>query len=93
MNFTPIDDYLLVKPDEVEVVTASGIVLPSQAQTAPNTGTVVAAGPGQYQAGILVPMPVAEGDRVFFYQGHGIPHEIDGVEYFILRTSSLVAKL
>ncbi len=92
--FQPLEDRVLVRPAEPETVSASGIVLPDQAQEKPQRGTVVAAGPGRVdRKGELRPMPVAVGDEVVYgkYAGHEI--EIDGQEYKILRADELLAKI
>ena len=46
-TITPLDDRIVVKPDTADERTASGIYLPEAAQEKPQTGKVVAAGPGK----------------------------------------------
>lgn len=67
MNFTPVDDRVIVKPDTPDEVSKGGIVLPDQSKDPPKTGTVVAVGPGRLNDdGERLPMFVKCGDRVVF---------------------------
>ena len=43
----PLDDRLVVLPDDPEEVTAGGIVLADSAQQKPQRGKVIATGPGK----------------------------------------------
>ncbi len=47
LKIRPLDDRVVVKPEEAEETTAGGIVLPDSAQEKPQRGTVVAIGPGR----------------------------------------------
>ncbi|MHC4988966.1 MAG: co-chaperone GroES, partial [Planctomycetota bacterium] len=46
MKLKPMEDRVVVKPQEAEEKTAGGIVLPDSAKEKPLMGTVVAVGPG-----------------------------------------------
>ena len=46
MNLQPLDDRIVVKPNEAETQTASGLVIPDTAKEKPQQGTVLAVGPG-----------------------------------------------
>ncbi|NQV96946.1 MAG: co-chaperone GroES, partial [Acidimicrobiaceae bacterium] len=48
MNLKPLDDRIVVKPNEAEKTTASGLVIPDTAKEKPQEGTVVAVGPGRW---------------------------------------------
>lgn len=93
MAFTPLEDYIWIEPDAIETVTSAGIVLPTQAQEIPATGTVKAAGPGKYEQGIFVPMSVEVGDRVLFHRGHLFTVDAGDTDYTMIRATSLVAIL
>ncbi|MFM9119883.1 MAG: co-chaperone GroES, partial [Acidimicrobiaceae bacterium] len=41
MNLKPLDDRIVVKPNEAEKTTASGLVIPDTAKEKPQEGTVV----------------------------------------------------
>jgi chaperonin GroES len=48
MNLKPLDDRIVVKPNEAEQTTASGLVIPDTAKEKPQQGTVLAVGPGRW---------------------------------------------
>ena len=47
MNLQPLDDRIVVKPNESEEKTASGLVIPDTAKEKPQQGEVLAVGPGR----------------------------------------------
>ena len=47
MNLQPLDDRIVVKPNEAEEKTASGLVIPDTAKEKPQQGSVLAVGPGR----------------------------------------------
>ena len=47
MNLKPLDDRIVVKPNEAEETTASGLVIPDTAKEKPQQGEVLAVGPGR----------------------------------------------
>ena len=47
IKLRPLDDRVVVKPQEAEETTAGGIVLPDSAKEKPQRGEVVAVGPGK----------------------------------------------
>ena len=48
MNLKPLDDRIVVKPNEAEQTTASGLVIPDTAKEKPQQGEVLAVGPGRW---------------------------------------------
>ena len=58
MTLKPLDDRIVVKPNEAEERTASGLVIPDTAKEKPQQGTVLAVGPGRRsdQTGQLIPL-------------------------------------
>ena len=64
----PLHDKIIVRRDEAEDRTESGIFLPEKAKDTPKTGVVVAVGTGTLNTdtGALVPLTVKKGDRVIF---------------------------
>jgi chaperonin GroES len=93
MDLKPLGDRVIVQVVEEEETTASGIVLPDTAREKPQRGKVLAAGPGRYEDGKLVPLDVAEGDEVVFSKYGGTEIVFAGEEYLILRESDLLAKV
>lgn len=67
MQLRPLRDRVLVKRLEAEAKTASGIIIPDNAQEKPMEGEVVAAGNGKVlDNGDVVKLEVKVGDRVLF---------------------------
>jgi chaperonin GroES len=86
MKLVPLEDRVVVKIIEQEMVTSTGIVLPDTAKEKPSKGRVVAVGPGKYsEKGDLLPMPVNEGDLVVFAKYAGTELKLDGEDFLVLR--------
>ena len=66
MALRPLEDRIVVKANEAETTTASGLVIPDTAKEKPQEGTVVAVGPGRFDDGVRVPMDVKVGDVVLY---------------------------
>ena len=87
----PLDDRVLVKPQEPETKTASGIFLPETAKEKPVRGTVVAVGPGKLNDnGDRSPVSVKVGDTVIYGKYSGTEVDINGNEHMIMRESELL---
>lgn len=92
----PLGDRVVVRPADKneEQTLASGIIIPETVdRERPSKGVVVAVGPGKYDDGALVPMEVSVGDTVLFSKYGFDEVKIDGVEYYILAESSVLAVL
>ncbi len=93
-SLRPLDDRVVVQPNEAESTTAGGIVLPDSAQEKPQRGTVVAVGPGRLlDSGNRGELSVAVGDTVIYGKYGGSDIEVDGQEMKILRESDILAKV
>lgn len=91
MKIKPLEDRIVVKPNEAKTKTSGGIVLPDSAKEKPLIGKVVATGPGRMlDNGKRGGMSVKKNDLVMFGKYGGSDVEIDGVEYKILRESELM---
>jgi chaperonin GroES len=94
LNLRPLDDRIVVEPNEAEDVTAGGIVLPDAAKEKPQRGTVVAVGPGKLlDSGERGTLSVAVGDEVIYGKYSGSEIEVNGKEVKILRESDVLAKV
>ena len=94
MKINPLDDRVVVRPNEAEETTAGGIVLPDAAKEKQQRGTVLAVGPGRLlDSGERSAISVKVGDQVLFGKYGGTEIEIDGEEVKILRESDILAKL
>ena len=92
MELNQLHDRLVVTVESAETTTASGIVIPDAAKDTPNTGTVVAAGPGKnLQDGTFVAVTVQPDDSVIFVKGAGQQVKIDGNESTILKEEEILA--
>lgn len=92
--FKPLDDRVVVKPDEALTQTPGGIVLPDNAKEKPQRGKVLARGPGRLlDNGTRAAMTVQIGDSVLFSRYAGTDIEIDDVEVHVLRESDILAVL
>ena len=92
MNLKPLGDRVILKQDEAEVTTASGLYLASDAKEKPQTGTVLAVGDGRLDKdGKHLPMPVKEGDKVIYSKYGGTEITMNGEEVLILRADDIYA--
>ena len=94
LNLRPLDDRVVVQPEDAESTTAGGIVLPDSAQEKPQRGKVVAVGPGKMlDSGNRGELTVGVGDTVIYGKYGGSNVEVDGTEVKILRESDILAKV
>ena len=85
MKLVPLDDRVVVKPQEAEEKTAGGIVLPDTAKEKPMMGKVIAVGNGKLlDNGKRVGLSVKKNDVVIYGKYSGSDVEIEGKEYKIL---------
>jgi chaperonin GroES len=90
-SLKPLDDRIVVRPDEAEEKTASGIYLPEGAKEKPQMGTVIAVGPGKLtDTGERAAVSVSEGDTVLYGKYGGTEVDLDGDTVMILRESELL---
>ncbi|HBG26367.1 MAG: co-chaperone GroES [Planctomycetes bacterium GWF2_41_51] len=91
MKLRPLDDRIVVQPQEAEEKTAGGIVLPDTAKEKPLMGKVIATGPGKLlDSGKRVEPAVKKNDTVLFGKYGGNDIKIDGVEFKILHESDIL---
>ena len=90
MTLKPLGDRVIVKRDEVEDKTASGLYLSRESKEKPQTGVVVAVGEGKRDKdGALLPMPVKAGDKVLYSKYGGTEVTVEGEEVLIVRADDL----
>ena len=92
-TIAPLEDRILVRPDESESMTAGGIILPEAARAISQTGTVLAVGPGKRctTTGERVPLDVVAGDRVLFGKYGGTEITSGGQELRIVTPQDVLA--
>ncbi|MEA3499078.1 MAG: co-chaperone GroES [Campylobacterota bacterium] len=86
MNFTPLGDRVLVKVQELETKTASGIIIPDNAsQEKPTTANVIAIGADVKHVNV--------GDKVIYTKfARSAAVTIDGTEYLVMETSEILGR-
>jgi chaperonin GroES len=91
MNLRPLDDRVVIKQSQAQEKTVGGIILPDTAKEKPQTGKVIAAGPGKLlDDGKRSKMTIKVNDEVIYAKYMGNDVEIDGEKYVILRESDVL---
>ena len=93
MNLKPLDDRIVVKPNEAETQTASGLVIPDTAKEKPQQGTVLAVGPGKRaeSTGELIPLGINVGDTVLYSKYGGTEVSVGGDDLLVLNARDVLA--
>jgi chaperonin GroES len=91
MKLRPLDDRIVVKPQDAEEKTAGGIVIPDAAKEKPLMGKVISVGPGRMlDNGKRAEVAVKKNDTILFGKYGGNDIKIDGEDYKILRESDVL---
>jgi chaperonin GroES len=77
---------VLVKPNEAEAKTASGIIIPDSAKEKPRQGKVVLTGAAKKDE----EMEVKKGDEVLYGKYSGQELTIDGEDYLLISQSDVL---
>ena len=94
VSLRPLDDRVVVEPQEAEERTAGGIVLPDTAKEKPQRGSIIAVGPGKLlDSGDGGSLSVAIGDVVIYGKYSGTDIEVAGKDVKILREGDILAKV
>jgi chaperonin GroES len=93
MKLQPLEDRIVVRANESEATTASGLVIPDTAKEKPQQGEVLAVGPGRRaeQSGEIVPLGINVGDTVVYSKYGGTEITIDGEDLLILSSRDVLA--
>jgi chaperonin GroES len=93
VSVRPLHDKILVRRDEAETKTASGIFLPETSKDRPKTGTIEAVGTGALNTdtGERIPLSVRRGDKIIFSSYAGTEVKIDGQELLIMSEDDILA--
>ena len=87
----PLSDRVIVKMQEAEETTKSGIILSSGSKEKPQIAVVVAVGPGEKIDGKLSEMYVKKGDKVVLNKYSGTEIKYEGEDYIIVRQEDILA--
>jgi len=95
MKLQPLEDRIVVRSNEPEETTVSGLVIPDTAKEKPQQGEVLAVGPGRRaeNTGEVVPMDLAVGDTIVYSKYGGTEIAIDGEDLLILTSRDVLAKV
>ena len=85
MTVKPLQDRVLIKVEEAETKTASGLYIPDTAQEKTQTGTVAAVGDDDEMINVKV------GDKVMYDKYAGTNVTIDDVDHLIVKSSDILA--
>jgi len=95
MKLQPLEDRIVVRANESEATTASGLVIPDTAKEKPQQGEVLAVGPGRRseQSGEVIPLGIKVGDTVVYSKYGGTEITIDGDDLLILTSRDVLATI
>lgn len=92
ISIKPLFDNVLIKPEEAEEKTPSGIILPDTAKEKPQIGTVMAVGSGQVTPeGKILPMAVKVGQKVMYKKWGGNEIKVGSEEWMIVKQDDILA--
>jgi chaperonin GroES len=91
VKISPLSDRVVVKASEDTEQMRGGLYIPDTAKEKPQQGEIIAAGPGKYEDGKLVPMTVKVGDKVLYGKYSGTEITLDNEQVLILRESDVLA--
>ena len=93
MSLKPLDDRIVVEPNEAEQTTASGLVIPDTAKEKPQQGKVLAVGPGKRSetSGELIPLGIDVGQTVLYSKYGGTEVTVAGDDLLILASRDVLA--
>jgi chaperonin GroES len=87
MKLRPLGDRVVLKYQEVENKTQTGIILPDSAKEKPQEATVIAVGTGTGEKKPLV----KEGDKVIFSKYSGTEVKLEEEEYIVISQKDIIA--
>jgi len=92
MNLQPLEDRIVIRPQDAEATTASGLVIPDTAKEKPQQGEVLAVGEGRRgDNGDLIPMEVSVGDTIVYSKYGGTEIASNGEDLLILNARDVLA--
>jgi len=93
MNLKPLEDRIVVRPNEAETQTASGLVIPDTAKEKPQQGEVLAVGPGKRSdsTGELIPVGIEVGETVLYSKYGGTEVAAGGEDLLVLNARDILA--
>jgi chaperonin GroES len=94
LNVEPLADRVVVLPLEEEEQMRGGLYIPDTAKEKPQSGKIVAVGPGKLsEEGVRIEPDVSVGQTVLYGKYSGTEVTVEGEDYLILRESDILAVL
>ncbi|NOT09555.1 MAG: co-chaperone GroES [Gemmatimonadales bacterium] len=93
LKITPLEDRVVIMPDDEGETMRGGLYIPDTAKEKPTQGEILAVGAGRIEKGARVPMDVKVGDKVLYGKYSGTNITLEGEEVVILKASDILAKL
>jgi chaperonin GroES len=92
-SIRPLHDKIIVRRDEAQTKTSTGIFLPESGKERPKSGVVEAVGTGALNTdtGERIPLTVKKGDKVIFTSYAGTEVKLDGDELLIMSEDDILA--
>jgi len=89
----PLEDKVLIKPqEEIEKVSAGGLIIASTQKETPTEGSVVAVGSGAtFADGTKMTIDLKPGDKVIYSKYGGTEIEHEGVSYLLIPYRDIFA--
>lgn len=87
----PLADRVLIKMQESQETTKSGIIISTSAKEKPQIAEVIAVGPGGNVEGANIEMYVKEKDKIIISKYAGTEIKYEGVDYLIVKQSDILA--
>ena len=89
----PLGDKILIKRDEAQTKTTSGIFLPETSKEKPMTATIEAVGTGSLNTdtGARIPLTVKKGDRILISKWAGTEVKLNDKELLIISEDDILA--
>jgi chaperonin GroES len=94
MALRPLDDRIIVRREESDEKSKGGIILPENAKKKPQSGTVIAVGPGKMNKdGTRTALQVKAGDRILFtaWAGDEFKDRKNKDELLVMHESDVLA--
>ena len=85
----PLGTRLVIKPDDSDMKTAGGIIIPDSARERQQTGVVIAAGEGSEDDKMYCKV----GDTVLYGKDRGTEITLDDCQYLIMGQTDVLAIL
>jgi len=93
-NIQPLQDFVLIQPEEQETTLPSGIIIADSAKEKPQKGKILSVGPGKSNdKGESRALSVKAGDIVYYKKWGGTELKIEGTDVLLMREDDLIAKV